>query len=218
MPSELWPEAEVFEAALLAGHQHEALAVVTRCINGGRGLVEVELHVIRPSLYHIGDKWQANQVTVAQEHIATAIVESVMTAGLLLSPPPPPNGKRALLACVAGNNHTVGLRMVCDAFQLTGWDVQYLGANVPTGALVQQAVEWKPHIVGLSVSFVRQLPAAREVIAQLEKRLGGTRPTVIIGGLAVNGSNRLAPGLAGADTWSADGSAAVVYADHLLAA
>ena len=99
-----------------------------------------------PSLYRIGEKWQANKVSVAQEHIASAIVQLAMTAGLLRSQPPPMVGKRVLLACVAANNHAIGLRMVSDAFQLAGWEVQYLGADVPTSALVGQVVEWKPDL------------------------------------------------------------------------
>ena len=118
--------------ALLAGCQREALAVVNRCIDSGHSLVDVELHVIQPSLYHIGEEWQANRVSVAKEHMATAIALSVMTMGLLRSPPPAAIDRRVLLACVAGNHHAVGLRMVADAFQLAGWDVQYLGADVPT--------------------------------------------------------------------------------------
>jgi MerR family transcriptional regulator, light-induced transcriptional regulator len=64
--SDPWSESASFEAALLAGHQREALAVVDRCIDSGRGLVDVELHVIQPSLYDIGKAWQANRVTVAR--------------------------------------------------------------------------------------------------------------------------------------------------------
>jgi methanogenic corrinoid protein MtbC1 len=216
-PSELWPEAATFEMALLAGSQRDALAVVTGCIDTGHSLADVELHVIQPSLYHIGDKWQANQVTVAQEHLATAITEAVMTLGLLRSSPLAAIGKRVLLACVEGNNHTIGLRTVSDAFQLAGWDVQYLGASVPTRALVSQAVTWKPDLIGLSVSFPQQLRAAKNVIVQLRDCLGNTRPAVIIGGLAINRFNRLA-NMVGADSWSADAAAAVVYANQRSAA
>ena len=129
------PEVAAFAAELLAGRQREALAIVTSCLDSGRGLVDIELNIIQPALYQIGEKWQANKVSVAQEHMASAIVQSVMTVALLRSPPPKLNGKRALLACVEGNSHTIGLRMVADAFQLAGWEVQYLGANVPTAAL-----------------------------------------------------------------------------------
>lgn len=138
-----WPQAAAFEAALLAGNQREALAIVSRCIGSAQTLVDVELHVIQPALYQIGAKWQANQVSVAQEHMATAIAQSVMTVGLLQSPAPAPLDKRVLLACVEGNSHTVGLRMVADAFQLAGWDVQYLGTRTQQ-RLRQDAIRADP--------------------------------------------------------------------------
>ena len=100
-----WPEAERFERALLAGHQRQALLIVNDCIDAGYDLVEVEQYVIKPSLYRIGERWQANQITVAAEHLATAIAQAVMTAGLLRSIPPAMIGSRVLLACVAGNLH-----------------------------------------------------------------------------------------------------------------
>ncbi|MBY0271496.1 MAG: cobalamin-dependent protein [Burkholderiales bacterium] len=214
-PPAAWPEAGPFESALLAGNQREALAVVNRCIDRGHSLIEVEMHVIQPALYQIGEKWQANQVTVAQEHMATAIVQSVMTMGLLRSPPPALISKRILLACVPGNDHAIGLRMVADAFQLGGWDVQYLGANVPTPALVAQAVEWKPDLVGLSVSFPQQLPEVKTIIEQLGARFGSARPAVIIGGLAINRFNRLA-GMVGADAYMANAQAALASANSMV--
>jgi MerR family transcriptional regulator, light-induced transcriptional regulator len=214
--SDPWPEVAPFEAALLAGRQREALAVVDGCIARGRSLVDVELHVIQPSLYDIGEAWQANRVTVAKEHMATAIALSVMTAGLLRSPPPPATiGKRALLACVEGNDHAVGLRMVADALQLAGWDVQYLGANMPGAAIIRQAVDWRADLVGLSVSFAQQLRVVKQVIAQLRERLGDARPAVIIGGLAINRFDRLAD-MVGADACGADARAAVANANRIV--
>src|SRR5690606_21584717 len=102
---------------------------------------------------------------------------------LLRSSPPAPLDRRVMLACVEGNEHAIGLRMVADAFQLAGWDVQFLGPNVPTSSLVQQVIESRPNLVGLSVSFPQQLREVRNVITQLSERLGRTRPPVIIGGL-----------------------------------
>lgn len=210
-----WPEAAAFEVALLAGNQREALAIMSRCIDNAQTLVDVELHVIQPALYSIGAKWQTNQVSVAQEHLATAIAQSVMTVGLLQSPAPVPIDKRVLLACVEGNNHAVGLRMVADAFLLAGWDVQYLAANVPTTALVEQVAKWKPDLVGLSVSFAQHLPAVKAVIAALIDRLGDARPAVMIGGLAINRFGQLAA-MVGADGCSADAGAAVLDADRVV--
>jgi MerR family transcriptional regulator, light-induced transcriptional regulator len=203
-----WPECAAFEEALLAGDHRRATQVVDGVLDAGRGLVEAELHVIQPALYRIGQKWQENRVSVAQEHLATAIAQSVMARGMIRSEASTPNGRRVLLACVAGNHHAVGLQMVADSFELGGWDVQYLGADVPVKDLVAQACARKPDLVGLSVSFAHQLRVARQTIRELQSALGPRRPPVIIGGLAVNQFDQLA-GKVGADGWSPDAVAAI---------
>jgi MerR family transcriptional regulator, light-induced transcriptional regulator len=213
LPRMPWSDTAAFEAALLAGRHREALTAVKRCIDEGHSLVEVEMNMIQPALYDIGTKWQLNQVSIAQEHLATAIAHSVMTIGLLGSPVPAMNAHRVLVACVQGNNHVVGARMVCDAFQLAGWDVQFLGADTPTPALVGHATEWKPDLIGLSVSFPQQLPAAKDVIARLRERFGSVRPPVLLGGLAINRFPHLAE-MVGADAHSPDPQEAVAYADR----
>jgi methanogenic corrinoid protein MtbC1 len=213
-----WPEAAAFEAALLTGDRPQALAILKACLDAGRSLVDAELHVVQPSLYRIGEKWQANQVSVAQEHLATAIAQAVMTACLLSVRPPRRLGKKALLACVEGNHHAVGLQMVADALQLAGWQVQYLGANTPTASLVQQAIDWQPDLLGLSVSFPQQLRMVRTVMAELDARLlGGKRPAVIVGGLAINRFSQLA-GIVGADGTAGDARTAAVLANEVVKA
>lgn len=203
-----WPECDAFEQALLAGDRAAASAIFVRCLEEGRGLVEAEMHLIQPALYRIGRRWQNNEISVAQEHLATAIAQSVMTLGLLKSKIPGSIGRRVLLACAEGNHHAVGLQMVADAFQVSGWEVQYLGANVSMGALVSQVAAWKPHLVRLSVSFAHQLAAVRRTITRLQETLGEGRPPVIIGGLAINRFDALARQM-GAEAWSADARSAV---------
>lgn len=209
MLPEPWLECPTFESALLTGDRRGAESVLERCFEEGRGLVDVELHIIQPALYEIGRKWQSNEVTVAQEHLATAIAQAVMTGGLLKSAVPAANGSRIVLACVEGNCHAVGLQMVADAFLLAGWEVQFLGASVPTGALLRHVAQYKPDLLGLSVSFAQQLRVVKEIMARLTQAHGSARPPVIIGGLAINQFDRLA-GQLGADASSSDARSAVV--------
>lgn len=209
-----WPTCETFEAALLAGDRRAAAAIIAHEMAQGRSLVEAELHVIQPAMYRIGLKWQNNQVSVAQEHLATAIAQSVMVEGLIRSEPGPRVAKKVLLACVEGNQHALGLQMVADAFELGGWEVNYLGANVPTASLVSHTSQWSPDLIGLSISFPHQLQAAKTAISRLQASLGDKRPPVIIGGLAINNFESLADRF-GADGWSPDAAAAVIAADRL---
>lgn len=209
-----WTECEAFASALLSGDRRAAHSLFDGCLDQGRGLVETELQMVQPALYTIGKKWQDNQVTVAQEHLATAIAQSVMMHGLLKSQIPAANGSTIVLACVEGNQHAVGLQMVADAFQLAGWDVQYLGANVPTNALIKHVAQFKPNLLGLSVSFAHQLRVVKDIMSRLTQSFGAARPPVIVGGLAINQFGGLVRAL-GVDTWSRDAGSAVASASQL---
>lgn len=50
----------------------------------------------------------------------------------------PPVGKTAMFACVEGNHHSIGLHMLSDAFETAGWDVLFLGANLPLMDLTRE--------------------------------------------------------------------------------
>lgn len=208
-----WPEMATFQTALLSSNHQQAHRILQHAMDAGHSLVDFELHVVQPALYDIGEKWQANQVSVAQEHMATAIAQAVMSVGLQKSQMQASTGKRVLLACVAGNNHAVGLQMVADAFLLAGWDVQYLGADVPNASLMEQVAQWKPDLIGLSVSFPQHVRVARAFITQLAQAFGSVRPGVMIGGLAFNQFSGLA-GLVGADSYLADSKRAVEFASR----
>lgn len=211
-----WPQCQAFEQALLAGDRREAAALLQRSMAEGQSLVDAEMHMIQPALYGIGQKWQNNQVSVAQEHLATAISQAVMTRGLLQATDTPPaaNGRKILLACVEGNHHAVGLQMVADAFQLAGWEVQFLGANVPTATLIPHVALYQPDLVGLSLAFPQQLRVVKDVMARLRQDPATGQPPVIIGGLAINQFSGIA-GELGADGWSPNAKAAVAAADQL---
>lgn len=212
-----WPQSERLQVLLLAGRQAEAAALIQECLDAGHGLIDVEMHVIQPALYGIGERWQRNEVSVIQEHMATAIAQSLMTMALQQCAPPPNQGKMAVLACVEGNQHAVGLRMVADTLIMGGWEVQFLGANVPTVGLIRHVQATRPQLVGLSVSFAQQLPAVRAVIQGLVRELGPERPPVMIGGLAINRFTPLA-GLVGAAGSSPDARATLLAAEQLLSA
>lgn len=210
-----WPECQAFERALLAGDRRGAGVLLSRALEDGQNLVDAELHMIQPALYSIGQKWQNNQVSVAQEHLATAISQAVMSNGLMQATdqPPKPNGRKVLLACVEGNYHAVGLQMVADAFQLAGWEVQYLGASVPTPALIRQVIQFRPDLVGLSLAFPQHLRVVKDVMMRLRQTPDTGQPPVIIGGLAINQFSGLA-GQLGADGWSPDAKSAVALASQ----
>lgn len=175
-----------FEEALLQGDRAAALALMAELETEGLALLEIEVHLIARSLQQIGLRWQRNEISVAQEHLATATASTVMADRFAHHPLPPLNGQRALLACVQGNRHSVGLSMVSDALELAGWEVQCLGADTPTPDLVAQVLAWRPGLVALSLAFSSHLLEAREAIAQIRSACGRAAPRIVVGGEALN--------------------------------
>lgn len=211
---EEWAECPRFVKALLGGDRRDALWMVDHRLGLGHTVVEAGAHLIQPALYEIGRRWQVNEISVAQEHLATATAQSVMMQALAHAVVKEPNGRTAVLACVEGNQHSIGLQMVADALHLSGWRVQYLGASVPTVDLVRHIGLLRPDLVGLSVSFAHQMHVVREVIARLGAAYGTARPPVIVGGLGTRGVDDVAA-ILDADAWSADAGGAVRQAELL---
>lgn len=205
---EAWPETLQLEHALLTGNLSEARAVIHSHMRSGKTLLEVEMHLIQPALYQVGKDWQRNKVSVAQEHLATATAITLMAQEFARVESGPSNGKQVVCACVEGNHHAVGLRIVADAFEINGWEVIFLGPDVSTRDLVSLIEKSQPDLVCLSLSMPDHLSSARSVIQQLHKSLGDQSPAIMIGGLAINAFPNLSVYL-GADLSASDATGAV---------
>ncbi len=198
-------DVERFLAALVSGDQAGAVAIARAAV--GRGLPYVYDEVVYAALVRIGELWQEGALTVADEHVATAIAQTAMSS-LYTDLAWPPGGPRAIVACAEGERHEVGARMVADLLALDGWRALYLGADVPAEALVDKVAREAPALVAISATLGDQLPAAREAIRRLRRGAPGVK--VLAGGQAV--SSLTDPAALGADAVAPTASAAVEVA------
>jgi methanogenic corrinoid protein MtbC1 len=157
--------------------------VIDEGLNRGVPVAELYLGVIKEAQRRIGDLWQLNQISVAQEHLATAIARLAMTHLYSAMPLGRPVGRRVIVACVEGEQHDLGPRVVADFFEMAGFDVRYLGASVPTDSLLAMVLRDVPDLVVLSVTMAFHLDALRSTVAQLRQR-AGDRVRVAVGGNA----------------------------------
>lgn len=200
-------ESAAFAAALLSGDRRSAMAIACGLLDRRHNLPAIEVGVLQSALYEIGDRWQMNQVTVAQEHLATAIAQTVMAELFSRATFSASNGLKAVFTGTVENHHVVGLRMVADAFELAGWEAQYLGANLPADALMAHIDHSRPALIGLSASMPQQLPAVREIVTRLKSEFASHAPTILVGGLAFNRTDGAWRDV-GAELWVPDAVAA----------
>lgn len=176
-PDEIEPLVE----ALLAGDTGRGERYVGRGPDARGSLLTVIDDAIPPAMARIGVDWEPGEVSVAEEHLVTATIRTVVAQRLAELPPDLQTDRTVLLACVEENEHELDLRVLSDAFELSGWSVRFLGANVPTEALVATVDRWRPDVLALSVSMDRHVRTARDSI-QAIRELGPPQPTILVGG------------------------------------
>jgi methanogenic corrinoid protein MtbC1 len=138
-------------------------------------LQEAFFDVLAPALVEVGTRWQAGEINVAQEHLASSTVRSGMQR-LLADARAGVRGV-AVLACVPGEQHEIGLLMFAVLLRAEGWQVAYLGADTPVADAVALARDLGANALCFSAGTAA---GARELQAKLEHVPPGT--TVLLGG------------------------------------
>jgi diguanylate cyclase (GGDEF)-like protein len=173
--------ARAYSGAIRVGDPSAAASVVDEGLTAGLSAVAVQSRVIAPAMRGIGELWERGGVTVADEHLATAVCHRVLTR---LHPGLPcrtrRDGDTVVVAAVQSEHHVLGLRMVADVFEGDGFDVSFLGADVPEDALVAWVREHRPIAVALgvtmplgAVTLARQMLDLRELDPELQVIVGG---------------------------------------------
>jgi len=171
--------------AQLAGDRREAVRLVLEDgIRDGHSVRTLQASVVQAAQREIGRLWQQNRISIAQEHMATAISHVVMSRLFEEARPEPRLGRKVVVACVAGEYHEFPARLVADFLDLGGFDVRYLGANVPLEDLVAMLHEEGADLLALSVTMSFNAPALREAVIRLRAEFPGL--PLLVGGHALD--------------------------------
>jgi methanogenic corrinoid protein MtbC1 len=201
-------------AAQLAGNRREALRVVMHDgLRTGISVPDLQTHVIREAQREIGRLWQENEINIAQEHMATAISHVALAQLYDEATHAAPNHKKVIVACVTGELHDFPARLVADALDLAGFEVRYLGADVPLHGLSSILAQERPDLLALSATMAFNLPSLRAMVKQV--RAAWPELPVVIGGAACLDVRGLARELGCAGSGS-DATALVALAQRLL--
>lgn len=185
MSTELSTLRERYLAAQLRGDRREAMKIVMEeGLDAGIAAMDVQEQVIQAAQREIGRLWQENVISIAQEHMATAISNLAQSQLFERAKHAPRNGKRILVTCVEGELHEFPARLVADALDLAGFEVRFLGANVPTQSLVEMIDVVKPDLVALSATMSFHGPAMRAAVSRI-RHAHPDLPVAVGGGACV---------------------------------
>jgi methanogenic corrinoid protein MtbC1 len=173
---------QAYLEALLTGDRQLCHLLVEEMLRNNIGIRTLYVDIFQRSLYHAGDLWERNKLSVARGQMATSITESLLPLAYPLIFSAPHNGRKAIVTCTSNQYHHVGGRMVADILELNGWDCHFLGIKASMDDLLSLLGEQQPDLLCFSMSVYGDLPSLLE---QLE-RVRNDFPSlpIIVGGQA----------------------------------
>lgn len=107
--------------------------------------------VVVPLLQEIGRRWETGRLRPAQEHLASAIVRSVL-GGLLRATGRPDASPTVVFATPSGERHELGLLCAAVLAASAGFGVLYLGADLPAEEIGHAAATSGARVVVVSLT------------------------------------------------------------------
>ena len=207
--------AQNYLQTLLNGRRKDAYVAILQAFESGTAIADIYLYVFQPCLYEIGRLWQMNKISVAQNHFFSAATQLIMSQFYphFLSSNNPE--LRLIAACISGNLHEIGIRMVADIMEMQGWDTHYIGASPTNDSIIEMVIANKAQMLAVSATLVEQLAMVENLITAVRAHPQCRQVKIIVGGRPFN----LAPDLwrqLEADGTAVDAKATVALAQKLM--
>lgn len=107
--------------------------------------------VIAPLMHHLGERWRDGTLRITHEHLATTQIRSFL--GMLLATSNlADSGAALVVAAPSGQVHELGALVAAVTAATEGWQVVYLGPNVPMEAIATTAEQHAAKAVALSLT------------------------------------------------------------------
>jgi methanogenic corrinoid protein MtbC1 len=188
----------------LVGDRRAALQFIEAGLRDGASVEEVRCRIVQDAQREIGRLWQEDRITIAQEHMATAISQLALAHLFQRSEFRGRLNRKILVACVPGEHHEFPARLLADALEVNGYDVRFLGADVPLDSLTHSIEAENPDVVALSMTMLFHLSALREAVGVV-RGLKKPGTLIAIGGSLFESTPALAADI-GADLVASDAS------------
>lgn len=208
--SELDKHRHALLEALLAGDQTRATELIDEAISNKWEPSSIYVNIVGHSMAEIGAMWHRGELTIAEEHRATQIAFRLLAHAQASYVNGHSVGLKAIVTAVEGDRHMVGGLTFADLLRFEGWDVDYLGADMPIDDLYALVESTRPQLLGLSVTIPENLDSARRTVEKVKSN--GFSPTVVVGGGALTKQeSRDLLEDAGADFVSSDSAKAIEW-------
>ena len=152
---------------LITGNRSKCSELAINYLKNDVSIKVLYENIIKNALYEVGELWEYNKISVATEHLASAIVEGILNELYFKIISNDRINKTVIVSCVESEFHQIGIKMINDLFEMNGWNSYFLGANTPVNELISFAKTIKPDIFAISLSIYFHLPILEKMIPMI---------------------------------------------------
>ena len=162
-----------------------SLEILLRRTFARYGIVTFLDLIVGPFMRAIGDAWHAGSLSMSQEHVATALVQRVVSQTAPI-PAASEGNPTFVAATLEGERHAAGALMAAAIAASAGWHVIHLGADLPAGEIAGAALQTQARAVGVSIVREEKKKKFAARLRELEKSMPRDA-TLLVGGAGARG-------------------------------
>lgn len=156
------------------------------------GMVHFFDNLLRPIMYEIGQLWAEEKLDVATEHVcvntAIALIK-IINERQLKSVARHHNQRKVFICTPNGEQHNLACNIIESTLLSKGYKVYNASPSLPADSIIHSLNNIKPDVILISVTLEDNIQIAKSLARKI--RNGFTSLPIFVGGIAVNGTNKI---------------------------
>ncbi|MBS3925648.1 MAG: cobalamin-dependent protein [Nitrosarchaeum sp.] len=136
--------------------------------------------ILRPVMYKIGEDWADNKISIATEHVASNVAQTLVK--IIMDKVSGSANKKKILVCVPlGEEHHLGCDVLETYLSIKGFKVYNIGTSIPTESILSFIEYNKPDIVMISITLEDNISAGQRLVKKIKEQHS---IPILVGGFA----------------------------------
>ena len=136
--------------------------------------------ILKPVMYRIGEEWADGTISIATEHVASNIAQTLVK--IIMDQVTGSGKKKKILICVPlGEEHRLGCDVLETYLTIKGFKVYNMGVSMPTESILSFIDSNNPEIVLVSITLEDNLAAGQRLVRKIKNHKD---IPILVGGFA----------------------------------
>ncbi|MDH5431645.1 MAG: cobalamin-dependent protein [Nitrosopumilus sp.] len=137
--------------------------------------------ILKPVMYDIGEHWSTNKISIATEHVASNIAQTLVK--IIMDRVSGSANKKKILICVPlGEEHHLGCDVLETYLSIKGFIIYNIGTSLPTESIMSFIEYNRPDIIFVSITLQDNISAGQRLVRKIKEEYN---IPILIGGYAM---------------------------------